>query len=38
MRADFNAGSWFADAGTHPVTVPVSFNGFDAALDALAKK
>lgn len=38
VRAASNAGKLsFADAGTHPVTVPVSFNGFDAALDALAK-
>ena len=28
----------FADAGGHDVTVPISFNGFAQAFDALAKK
>jgi invasion protein IalB len=28
----------FADAGGHDVTVPISFNGFAAAFDALLKK
>jgi invasion protein IalB len=28
----------FADAGGHDVTVPISFNGFSQAFDALAKK
>jgi invasion protein IalB len=28
----------FADAGAHPVAVPMSFNGFSQALDALLKK
>ena len=28
----------FADAGAHDVTVPISFNGFSQAFDALAKK
>ena len=28
----------FADAGDHDVTVPISFNGFGRAFDALAKK
>ena len=28
----------FADAGGHDVTVPISFNGFAPAFDALAKK
>jgi invasion protein IalB len=28
----------FADAGGHAVAVPLSFNGFEAALDALLKK
>jgi invasion protein IalB len=28
----------FADAGGHDVTVPISFNGFAQAYDALAKK
>ena len=28
----------FADAGGHDVTVPISFNGFGSAFDALLKK
>lgn len=28
----------FADAGAHPIAVPISFNGFGQAFDALAKK
>jgi invasion protein IalB len=28
----------YADAGAHTVTVPISFNGFGTAFDALAKK
>src|SRR5271155_5194334 len=28
----------FADAGGHTITVPLSFNGFSAAFDALSKK
>jgi invasion protein IalB len=28
----------FADAGGRPVAVPISFNGFNAAFDALTKR
>jgi invasion protein IalB len=39
LRAASGAGKLsFADAGGHDVTVPVSFNGFGQAFDALAKK
>ncbi len=39
LRAATSVGKVsFADAGTRPVTVPISFNGFGAAFDALAKK
>jgi invasion protein IalB len=39
LRAATSVGKVsFADAGGHAVTVPISFNGFAAAFDALAKK
>jgi invasion protein IalB len=39
LRSAASVGKFsFADAGGHPVTVPISFNGFGAAFDALAKK
>jgi len=39
LRAATSVGKVsFADAGAHTVTVPISFNGFGAAFDALAKK
>jgi invasion protein IalB len=39
LRAATSAGKVsFADAGGHAVTVPISFNGFGAAFDALVKK
>jgi len=39
LRAASTVGKLsFADAGAHPVSVPISFNGFDPAFDALMKK
>ncbi len=39
FRAAFGAGKLsFADAGGHDITVPLSFNGFGQAFDALAKE
>jgi invasion protein IalB len=39
LRAATSVGKFsFTDAGGHPVTVPISFNGFGVAFDALAKK
>jgi invasion protein IalB len=39
LKAAAGAGKLsFADAGGHDVTVPVSFNGFGQAFDALARK
>jgi invasion protein IalB len=39
LRAAAGAGKLsFPDAGGHDITVPVSFNGFGQAFDALAKK
>jgi invasion protein IalB len=39
LRAATSVGKFsFADAGGHSVAVPISFNGFGAAFDALAKK
>jgi invasion protein IalB len=39
LRTASNVGKLsFADAGGHDVTVPISFNGFGQAFDALAKK
>jgi invasion protein IalB len=38
LRAASGAGKLsFADAGAHPVAVPLSFNGFSQAFEALAK-
>jgi invasion protein IalB len=39
LRGASGAGALsFADSGGHPIKVPLSFNGFSQALDALAKK
>jgi hypothetical protein len=39
LRAASGVGKLsFADAGAHPLSVPIAFNGFGQAFDALSKK